>query len=210
MALKFAYGLALVAFAASSVAAAEKPLQVTPIQALGPYYPVVKPADQDADLTVISGRSGKAQGQILYIVGRVLNSDGKPVQGAEVEIWQADAKGRYNHPSDTAGTPDPDFQGYGVVTTDADGGFRFKTIKPSAYQAGDMKRAPHVHFQVTGKYDRMVTQMYFPGDPLNEKDSLFKEAGSARGALIAKMVPPIKGMEREALMAVWNIVLQKG
>ncbi len=100
-------------------------------------------------------------------MGRVLNAGGEPVSGARIEIWQANAHGRYAHPADDNPAPlDPNFQGYAKLLTDADGRYRFKTIKPSAYPAGAFMRPAHIHFDVTGKLDRLVTQMYFPDDPL--------------------------------------------
>ena len=87
----------------------------TPLQTLGPFYPVLKPLDQDADLTTIAGKSGRAEGQVIHVMGRVLNLQGQPVQGARVEIWQTNTHGRYIHPSDTNPAPlDPHFEGFAV------------------------------------------------------------------------------------------------
>src|SRR5919204_4264978 len=101
---------------------------VTPSTVAGPFYPLLnKPVDRDADLTVIDGRSARANGQILYLIGQVFNIKGKPLKGVQVEIWQPNAAGRYDHPSDPNPAPvDPNFQGYGVTTTDAEGRYRFK------------------------------------------------------------------------------------
>ena len=147
-------------------------LKRTPLQTLGPFYPMLKPLDQDADLTTIAGKPRRAEGQVIHVMGRVLNLEGQPVQGARVEIWQANTYGRYNHPSDTNPAPlDPHFEGFAVQTTDVEGRYRFKTIKPGAYPASaDRMRPPHIHFDVTGKINRVVTQMYFAGQPWNDKD----------------------------------------
>ncbi|HMG60233.1 MAG TPA: intradiol ring-cleavage dioxygenase, partial [Burkholderiales bacterium] len=103
----------------------------TPDQILGPFYPVVKPLHQGADLTTIPGRPGRASGKVIHLSGRVVNPQGQPVQGARLEIWQANTHGRYTHPGDHNPAPlDPNFEGFAVVTTDAEGRYRIKTIKP--------------------------------------------------------------------------------
>ena len=196
--------------AASSVLA--QALKRTPGEILGPFYPVLKPLDQDADLTMISGKSARAQGQVLQLTGRVLNLKGEPVPGARVEIWQANTHGRYDHPSDSNPAPlDPNFQGFAVQFTDAEGRYRFKTIKPGAYPATrDWMRPPHVHFEVMGKNNRLVTQMYFPGEPLNEKDLLLQGLRANKESAIAKLLAPTKDVEPDSLIALWDIVLDKG
>src|SRR5262245_45456001 len=109
-------------------------LRRAPGQVLGPLCPVDRPLHEGADLTTISGKSGRAEGQVLHVMGRVVNLQGQPVQGARVEIWQANTHGRYHHPSDPNPAPlDPHFEGFAVLTTDAEGRYRFKTIKPGAY-----------------------------------------------------------------------------
>ncbi len=124
----------------ASLAAAEEIhkwalLEVTPGTVSGPFYPLLnKPADRDADLTVIKGRKERAQGQVLQVVGQVFNIKRTPVKGVQVELWQANAAGRYDHPADPNTAPlDPNFQGYGVAVTDGEGRYRFKTIMPGAY-----------------------------------------------------------------------------
>ncbi len=184
----------------------------TPGQIVGPFYPMLKPLDQDADLTTIVGKPGRAEGQVIHVMGRVVNLQGQPVQGAKVEIWQANTHGRYNRPSDTNPAPlDPNFEGFAVLTTDAEGGYRFKTIKPGAYPAGpDLIRPPHIHFEVSGKINRLVTQMYFAGEPLNDKDPFLQGAGANKERLIASLRPPTPEFEADSLVAVWDIVLDKG
>ncbi len=150
---------------------------VTPDEIEGPFYPITPQQDQDFDLTHIAGRSGKAQGEVVNIQGQVLDTDGKPVMGATVDIWQANAAGRYRHPHDKNPAPlDPDFQGWAIVQSGQQGGFGFKTIIPGAYPVSSAwTRPPHIHFKVskTG-YEEVTTQMYFPGHPLNEVDRLFQ------------------------------------
>ena len=136
----------------------------------------------------------------------------EPVRGARLEVWQANAAGRYDHPSDTNPAPlDPSFQGYCIIKTDADGRYRFKSIKPGAYPIGPgVVRPPHIHFEVLGHRDRLVTQMYFPEDPLNEKDDIFRQLGRFKGAAIGKVLPPTKELEPDSKLVLWDIVLDRG
>jgi len=150
-------------------------LVATPAQTAGPFYPIHKPQDTDLDLTMVAGRSGKAQGKIIELAGRVLRGDGSPAGDAFVELWQANAFGRYVHPKDDPeGTTDPNFQGFGAVHTDAQGRFRFRTVKPANYR----NRTPHIHFRIVDDGDELVTQMYFPGEKLNRRDSLYRRLRS--------------------------------
>jgi len=188
--------------------------RLTPRQTLGPYYPVIKPLDRDADLTLVKGRSGRAQGHLIHVTGRVVNLKGEPVRGARIELWQANMEGRYDHPSDPSSGPlDPNFQGYGVQLADEQGRYHFKTIKPGAYpnitHPGTM-RTPHIHFDVFGKSDRLVTQMYFPGEPLNDQDAVFRTLGANKAGAVAQLLTPTKEIELGALLLSWDIVLPTG
>jgi protocatechuate 3,4-dioxygenase, beta subunit len=187
-------------------------LRRTPGEILGPFYPVLKPLDQDADLTTIAGKPGRAAGQVIHVMGRVINLQGQPVPGARVELWQANTHGRYSHPSDTNPAPlDPSFEGFAVQTTDAEGRYRFKTIKPGAYPVNpNWMRPPHLHFDVTGKTNRVITQMYFPEEPLNDKDLLLQNIRANKEGLIAKVLSPTPEIEPDSLMVLWDIVLDKG
>jgi protocatechuate 3,4-dioxygenase beta subunit len=129
-----------------------------------------------------------------------------------VEIWQTNTHGRYTHPSDTNPAPlDPHFEGFAVQTTDAEGRYRFKTIKPGAYPANpNWMRPPHIHFDVTGMSNRVITQMYFPGEPLNDKDLLLQEVRANKEGLIATVLPSTPEVEPDSLIVVWDIVLDKG
>jgi protocatechuate 3,4-dioxygenase beta subunit len=183
----------------------------TPSQILGPFYPVVKPADQDADMTAIAGNSGRAAGQVIYVVGQVINRHREPLAGARIEIWQANTHGRYTHPSDRNTAPlDPNFEGYAALVTDADGRYRLKTIKPGAYpeDSGAM-RAPHIHFDVTGRINRLVTQMFFAGEPLNETDRYLQTAQANKQRLIVPLRPASAGLEQGSLVTEWDIVLDE-
>ena len=183
----------------------------TPDQILGPFYPVQKPTDGGSDLTHLKGRSGHAQGQVIYVMGRVLSVRGEPAPGVRLEIWQANAAGKYTHPHDrNKARIDPNFDGYATVVTDLEGLYRFKTVKPGAYPVvADYVRPPHIHFDVTGKVNRLITQMYFPGEPLNAKDPLL-QGSWAKDALIAKVLPPTADEEQDAQLVVWDIVLIQG
>ncbi|WP_187830099.1 dioxygenase family protein [Siccirubricoccus phaeus] len=140
-----------------------------------------------------------AIGQLIHIAGRILDEDGRPVRGAVVELWQANAAGRYFHPNDTTRDAplDPNFIGNGRVRTDAEGGFGFFTVKPGAYPVPTKEvwwRPPHVHFSVIGpaSLSRLVTQMFFPGEPLNPFDHIFMAVpeAAARQRLLATALPP--------------------
>jgi protocatechuate 3,4-dioxygenase, beta subunit len=179
-------------------------------QDIGPFYPLSKPHDLDEDLTTVKGRAGKARGQILHLSGRVLDLNGKPVPNAQVEIWQANTFGRYAHPGDSNPAPlDPNFEGHGVSITNDEGTYSFKTVKPVAYPAAEgLMRAPHIHFLVTAGPNRFITQMYFPGEPLNENDPLLGGAEN-KESLIPKVTPAPKDAESGALVATWDIVLSR-
>jgi protocatechuate 3,4-dioxygenase beta subunit len=111
----------------------------TPSQTEGPFYPVAFPKDSDYDL-LRNGSLSYGKGQPVWLEGRVSDLAGKPVTGAQVEIWQCDEAGHYHHPGD-GGRADRAFQGFGRVTSGADGAYRFRTIRPVAYSG----RTPHIH-----------------------------------------------------------------
>src|SRR5918993_4816524 len=131
----------------------------------------------DADLTLRNG--GEAVGQRILVFGRLLDSGGRPVPNALVEVWQANAGGRYRHVGDNWPAPlDPHFDGLGRVITDGLGRYEFTTIKPGAYPWGNHHNAwrpAHIHFSLFGQAftQRLVTQMYFPDDPLFGQDPIF-------------------------------------
>lgn len=193
-------------------AALAQKLRRTPAQILGPFYPLIKPLDQDADLTMIKGRTGRAAGQVIHVMGQVTNAKGEALPGVRMEIWQANTHGRYTHPSDTNTAPlDPNFEGYAMLNTDAQGRYRFKTIKPGAYptDSGAM-RPPHIHFDVTGKLNRTVTQMYFAGEPLNDTDRTLQALGANSERLVVALLPPTQDLEPDSFLVMWDIVLDKG
>lgn len=214
--LQWGMGFGGLAFLGGSVFAQTTERFVTPEVGMGPFYPMIKPLDKDADLTSIKGRKGIAAGTIVHVAGRVLDMKGNPVKGAKIEIWQANSYGRYSHQSDpNTAQLDPNFQGYAVLKTDSEGRYRFKTIKPGAYPVSPTEiRPPHIHVDVEGKANRIVSQMFFPGEPLNEKDTLFlevqKQSEKAAAAVIAQKMPPTGEIEKDAMLLNWDIVLING
>ena len=186
-------------------------LAPTPGQTEGPFYPKVLPLERDADLTMLKGHTARASGQVIHVAGRVLDRDGKPVAGAAIEIWQANARGRYAHPGDTNPAPlDPDFQGYARIVSDAEGRYDFTSIKPGAYplpNAAGAVRTPHIHFRVVGGADRLTTQMYFPGEKLNDRDAIYNAIPAHKEAAIARAVAPGEDTPSGTSMFGWDIVL---
>lgn len=155
---------------------------VTPPEIEGPFYPVTPQKDKDFDLTQIEGRTQSASGDSVTISGRVVDTEGKPLEDVTVDIWQANAAGRYNHPHDSNPAPlDPNFQGWAIVQTGKEGTFKFKTIIPGAYPvSAEWTRPPHIHFKVTKRgFHELVTQMYFPNQELNEIDRLLQSKTAA-------------------------------
>ena len=123
--------MALGALAASRASAAETELKPTPQQGIGPFYPIERLAEQDADLTWIKGHTKRAEGTVIQVRGRVLDRYGNPVGGARLEVWQCNSLGRYAHVNDVATTPlDPNFQGYASIRTSAKGEWQITTINP--------------------------------------------------------------------------------
>jgi protocatechuate 3,4-dioxygenase, beta subunit len=150
---------------------------LTPAETEGPFYPENTNAERDVDLTRLAGRTERAAGQVIQMRGRVLGPDGQPISGARVELWQANAGGRYAHSRDV-GNPaplDPNFQGYAVVQSGVDGGFSFTTIKPGGYMVDAQgPRAPHMHWKIAANGRSLTTQSYFPGEPANDTDFLIR------------------------------------
>jgi protocatechuate 3,4-dioxygenase beta subunit len=160
----------------------------------GPLYghEVIQPGDDDLTTNACTG--APALGERIIVSGRVLEEDGRPVPNTLIEIWQCNAAGRYPHVRDTHDAPlDPNFLGAGRLLTDAEGGYRFTTIKPGAYpwrNNYNAWRPAHIHLSLLGPafLTRLVTQMYFPGDPLLELDAIYNSIPdeNARTRLIAK------------------------
>jgi len=150
----------------------------------GPLFGHGDVRPDEGDLTV--QHASMPLGERMIVTGRVLDEDGRPVRDALIEIWQANAAGRYRHATDTHDAPlDPNFTGCGRIISDAEGCYRFKTIKPGAYPWGNHHNAwrpAHVHLSVFGHgfVQRLVTQFYFPGDPLLDHDPMYMSVPDAR------------------------------
>jgi protocatechuate 3,4-dioxygenase beta subunit len=160
----------------------------------------------DSDLVVLRGAEARAEGVVIHVMGRVLGVDGRPIPNATVEIWQCDARGRYLHPGDTGGRPrDSAFQGFGRAASGADGAYRFRTIRPVPYPG----RTPHIHFAVTAPGRReLVTQMYVAGEPLNERDGLYRSIRDpGQRAAVTVRLEDANGIEPGALAGSFDIVL---
>jgi protocatechuate 3,4-dioxygenase beta subunit len=181
-------------------------LIATPQQTEGPFYPTAFPADVDNDLVQVRGQQAQAMGTVLHLEGRVLDLNGKPVEGALVEIWQCDAQGIYDHPRQPGrDRRDTAFQGYGRMVASADGRYSFRTLKPVAY----VGRSPHIHFKVATSTGRLLTsQFYVAGDPGNERDGVFRGIRDPRQRELVEMkLAPAPGLEAGALATSMDIVV---
>jgi protocatechuate 3,4-dioxygenase beta subunit len=167
-------------YASTRKRAPTRPLILLPhtlSEVTGPVFGYDQVGPQDNDLTC--RHAGEPLGERIVVSGRVLDEDHRPVRHALIELWQCNAAGRYRHKNDTHGAPlDPNFTGCGRALTDDEGGYRFVTIKPGAYPWGNHYNAwrpAHIHFSLfgAGLLARLVTQMYFPGDPLLRDDPIF-------------------------------------
>ena len=182
------------AYRATALRHPTQPLGVIPqtlSEITGPVYGYGRLGPMDHDLT--RQHAGEPQGERIIVAGRVLDEDERPVPETLVEVWQANAAGRYAHAQDSHPAPlDPSFSGAGRTLTDVEGHFRFVTIKPGPYpwqNHDNAWRPSHVHFSVFGRsfLTRLITQMYFPGDPLLQFDPVFNSIKNerARERLIA-------------------------
>lgn len=177
----------------------------------GPVIPRGFVRDGDSDLT-IHGRSAPL-GEKMVVAGRVLDEAGRPVRHSLVEIWQANASGRYDHPGDTHDAPlDPNFKGVGRALTDDEGRYRFVTVRPGAYPWANHAfawRPQHIHFSLLGNapIQRLVTQMYFPGDPLLDLDPVFRSVPAGSRNRMVATLSLRTGIEGIALGYTFDIVL---
>lgn len=190
-----------------SVGRAQEALTPTWMEIIGPFYPVEKPTDQDADMTIVAGKSERARGDVLNLSGRILARNGAPIAGAVLEVWQANANGRYSHIGDKNPTQlDPNFEGYARIITDSEGRYSLKTIKPGAYPVpSGWMRAPHIHFDITGRNTRLVTALYFEGETLNDQDRVLKMSFNPKSQMTQAERNDGGGMK-----ANWDIVLYTG
>jgi protocatechuate 3,4-dioxygenase, beta subunit len=183
---------ALISFPAlwTGLARAQAPAarRLTPAQTEGPYYPVALPADSDNDLL----RNGALQydaGEASSVEGTVTDLAGKPLAGAVVEIWQCDQAGHYHHPGD-GDRADRAFQGFGKVVADAQGQWRFRTIRPVPYSG----RTPHIHLKVKlGQRELLTTQLYVQGAPGNARDFLWRSLSEEGRAALTRPFERVPG-----------------
>ena len=170
-------------FAATGEALALLQLDRTPALLLGPYYPVNPP--ESCGTRLWQGGSLPPHARTMVLDGHVMNVRHEPVAGANVEIWHADPGGVYPHPSDVDHRSAlTGFAGYGSTHSDSLGRFVFQTVEPGPYAVGSIRRAPHIHVQVTGRIDRLVTQLFFPAHPLNTTDRWYRAVANP-GRLLA-------------------------
>jgi protocatechuate 3,4-dioxygenase, beta subunit len=181
----------------------------------GPVFGESEIGELDHDLT--RQHPGEPLGERIIVSGRVLDEDGRPIPNALVEVWQANAGGRYHHEVDQHPAPlDPNFSGAGRCLTGSDGSYRFVSIKPGSYPWGNHDNAwrpAHIHFSVFGRMltQRLVTQMYFPGDPLQQFDPIMHAVRDpkARASMISSFDLALT-QPQWALAYTWDIVLGRG
>jgi protocatechuate 3,4-dioxygenase beta subunit len=198
--LRFGAAAALIALPALHlpVRVHAEPRRLTPTQSEGPFYPDRLPDDRDADL-LSNGALRYRKGQEAWVEGTLTDADGRALGGATVEVWQCDHDGRYHHPRD-GDRADPAFQGFGRVAVDAQGRWRFRTMKPVAY-AG---RTPHIHAKVKlGTRELLTTQLYVEGEAANARDGLWRRLPADDRALVTS--PYVMGPE--GLSARYSLVV---
>ena len=202
-------------YRSTGLRAPKQPLVLLPhllTEVTGPLFGADRVLDGDGDLTIC--RDGEAQGQRIVVHGRVLDSGGRPVPDTLVEVWQANAAGRYRHDRDSWPAPlDPHFDGLGRVVTDAEGRYRFTTIRPGAYPWGNHHNAwrpAHIHFSLFGRAfpQRLVTQMYFPDDPLFSRDPIFGSVPEGARSRLVSRYDHDATVPEWALGFEWDIVLR--
>lgn len=196
--------LALAAAAPGLAAAQKAPLEPTPRDAEGPFYPTRFPADADGDLVRVEGRPQTARGTLLYLAGRVLTTDGTPLPGAKVELWQCDSLGRYHHIDGDPGERDENFQGYGVATTDGDGRYTFRTIRPVRYGG----RPPHLHFKLAHPRASPLTTQLYPRGESAERSMGFGLSDRSTRSRLEFETTPASGRESGAQAARYDFVLR--
>ena len=195
------------AFAARGVFAAE--LFRTPGLTEGPFYPDRLPLDTDNDLIVMRDGGPAAVGEVTHLTGRILDPTGSPVRDATIEIWQCDANAVYLHTSDSdrkKGQQDKHFQGYGRFTTDKEGGYRFRTIKPVPYPG---RPSPHIHYKVTkGGRDLLTSQIFIAGHEGNARDGVFDALRDPiERELVMTEFAPAKDAQPGELAARFDVIL---
>jgi protocatechuate 3,4-dioxygenase beta subunit len=198
--------------------APDRPLVTMPEELHALQGPVFgEDAVQEADDDLTRQHDGEPLGERIIVTGRVTDEDGHPIRSALIEVWQANSAGRYRHIVEQHPAPlDPNFSGGGRCLTDDEGRYRFVTVKPGSYPWGNHANAwrpAHIHFSVFGRAftQRLVTQMYFPGDPLFRYDPIFNAVRDprSRALLVAELDMAVTEPEW-ALGFRWDIVLGRG
>jgi protocatechuate 3,4-dioxygenase, beta subunit len=203
-------------YGSTRLRAPSRPLRLLPqrlTEVTGPLLGEGRVGALDHDLT--RQHDGEPQGQRIVVAGRVVDEGGRPIPNTLLEVWQANAAGRYAHVWDQHSAPlDPNFSGVGRCLSDADGGYRFVTIRPGAYpwkNHPNAWRPAHIHFSLFGRAftQRLVTQMYFPDDPLFGQDPIYNSIPdpAVRERLVCRWSLDLTEPER-ALGYEWDIVLR--
>ena len=178
----------------------------TPTEVEGPFYPVTSQKDQDLDLTRVKGKNGVAKGEIIEVSGQVFDQNMKPIENVTIDLWQANSHGKYHHPHDNSKAPiDENFQAWAIIQSGTNGRFKFKTIIPGAYPLNSsQQRTPHIHFKISKLgYDSLLTQMYFPNQPLNSKDGLYTRKSRGEQAMMTAK------RQGDSNQYQYNIVIEK-
>jgi protocatechuate 3,4-dioxygenase beta subunit len=190
------------------------PLKQTLSEMTGPVYGHERVRPLDHDMTKNARVNGEPLGERIVVAGRVLDEDGSPLPNTLLEVWQANAAGRYIHKNDQHDAPlDPNFRGSGRCVTDAQGRYKFYSVKPGAYPWGNHPngwRPNHIHFSLFGPsfVTRLVTQMYFPGDPLLDLDPIYKSSPEGRRELMVSNFDLDVTEPEFALGYIFDIVLR--
>ena len=172
----------------------------TPSLLLGPYYPLAASEDAGTELFRGTAPSGTRR---LRLEGRVQRLDGTPLPDVRIELWHADPAGRYPHPSAwEAEAVLAGFTGYGTTRSDAAGRFAFTSLVPGGYREGTTFRAPHLHLQLSGRADRLVTQLFLPGDARNDADRWYRAVVHPE-----RLLPTVVRDDAESLDLHWTACL---
>ena len=183
-------------------------------ETMGPFHPNKDQADKDFDLTLFNGSKQRAEGELIYVRGKVMDENCQAIPGAVVMIWQANKHGKYSHEYDKSDVKeDPNFQGWGQVLTNEKGEYGFKTIKPGAYALAPGSknyRTPHIHFKISKRgYHELITQMYFEGEALNEKDIFAAYlSASEKAQVIRTALREVADIEKKASLYQFDLVLK--
>ena len=202
---QFVRGVAWGAAAMMAPGAWADALTLTPSQTEGPFYPDRLPLDTDNDLLLINDAGAQADGDVTHLGGRILDSSGRPLRNATVEIWQVDGHGVYLHSRSAGERRDANFQGYGRFLTDSRGRYYFRTVKPVPYPG----RTPHIHFAISQHGRRaLTTQMYVRGEAGNDRDGLYRSLRDEKERESVTIdFKPLKDSTSGELSAKFDIVL---